>query len=61
MPDPDAAQALRLIERAVLAIQARQHPGRPLFYAMDRLYREVRTAQREAGLGVQETDQAFRR
>jgi hypothetical protein len=47
MPKEDA-EALRLIEKAVLAIQARQHPGRPLFYAMDRLHAEVRKAQREA-------------
>ncbi len=47
MPDQDA-EALRLIDQAVLAIQARQHPGRPLFYALERLRSEVRKAQREA-------------
>jgi len=48
MRQTDDAQALALIEKAVLAIQARQHPGRPLFYAMDRVRSEVRCAQQEA-------------
>jgi hypothetical protein len=41
-------EALRLIEKAVLAIQARQHPGRPLYYAMSRVRDEVLEAQRDA-------------
>jgi len=48
MRNEDHGQVLRLIEQAVLAIQARYHPGRPMFYAMDRLHSEVRRAQREA-------------
>ncbi len=48
MPIDDHAEALPLIEQAVLSIQARYHPGRPMFYAMDRLRSEVRRALREA-------------
>jgi hypothetical protein len=40
-------EAPQLIEKAVLAIQARQHPGRPLYYAMSRVRDEVRKAQRD--------------
>ncbi len=47
MRTDDDAEALRLIDRAVLTIQARYHPGRPVFYAMERLRSEVRKAQRE--------------
>ncbi len=46
----DQMEALRLIEQAALAIQARHHPGRPMFYAMDRLCQEVRRARREVTL-----------
>ena len=48
MRNEDHAQALRLIEQAVITIQGRYHPGRPMFYAMERLHSEVRQAQREA-------------
>ncbi len=50
MRNEDHARALRLIEQAVIAIQAECHPGRPMFYAMGRLHDEVRKAKREAGL-----------
>jgi hypothetical protein len=52
MRGEDQLQALHLIEQAALAIQARHHPGRPMFYAMDRLCQEVRRARREAALSV---------
>ena len=44
----DQMEALRLIEQAALAIQAWHHPGRPMFYTMDRIRQEVRCARREA-------------
>ena len=47
MCQSDDARALALIEKAVLAIQARHHPGRPMFYALDRLRSEVRRARAE--------------
>ncbi len=43
----DDAEALRLIEQAVLAMQGRHHPGRPAYYALSHLHSEVRRAQRE--------------
>ena len=52
MRNQDPAQALRIIEQAVLAIQGRYHPGRPMFYAMGRLHSEVQRAQREASITV---------
>ncbi len=48
MADLTDFQALGLIDKAVLAIQARQGPGRPLFYAMERLRSEIRKARNEA-------------
>jgi hypothetical protein len=53
----DELEALQLIEKAVVAIQARQHPGRPIYYALSRLRDEVRKAQREARIGAIATDQ----
>jgi hypothetical protein len=50
MPHDDA-EALRLIERAVLAMQAHQHPGRRMYQVLGRLRDEVRQAQREAAIG----------
>lgn len=47
MRSEDHFEALRLMERAVLAIQGRYHPGRPAFYALDRLHAEIRRARRE--------------
>jgi hypothetical protein len=43
------AEALRLIELAVLKLQAVYHPGRPMFMALQEVHREVRRARLEAG------------
>jgi hypothetical protein len=48
MAQDDPLRALGRIEEAVLELQARQHPGRPLFYALARLLAELRRVQREA-------------
>jgi len=48
MRNDDPARVLALIEKAVLSIQGRYCPGRPMYYAMGRLHEEVRRAQREA-------------
>jgi hypothetical protein len=42
----DPAEALRLIEKAVLELQSRYAPGRPSFYALENLHSTVRRAQR---------------
>jgi hypothetical protein len=48
MRPEEHVQILRLIEKAVLAVQGRYHPGRPMFYALGRVHDELRRAQREA-------------
>ena len=45
---PSPAEVLRLIEQAALSMQGREHPGRPMFTALGRLYEEARRARREA-------------
>lgn len=47
MRQPDAAETLRLLDQAVLKLQARQHPGRPAFYALDRLRSEIERTRGE--------------
>ena len=47
MRGEDDFEVLRLIEQAVLALQGRIHPGRPAYYAMERLRSEVRRARHE--------------
>lgn len=42
----DHAEALRLIEKAVLALQGYYPPGRPPFYALGKLHEEFRRARR---------------
>ena len=52
------AEALRLIEQAVLKLQERYHPGKPMFMALHHLHREARSARIEAsrpGLPVEQT------
>ena len=35
------------MEKAARAMQGRYHPGRPAFYALDRLQTEIRRARQE--------------
>jgi hypothetical protein len=48
MPKHDHVEALRLIEKAILAMQARYHPGRPMYSTMGRLRDQVREARHDA-------------
>ena len=41
------AEALRLIDRAVMAIQSTYAPGRPAFSALERVHRELMRARFE--------------
>ena len=43
----DPADALRLIERAVLELQSRYSPGRPCFLALENLHSTARRARQE--------------
>lgn len=38
-------EALKMVEYAVERVMARQHPGRPAFYALLAAHREVRRAR----------------
>ncbi len=46
----DDDEALRLVGLVLQAIQSRYSPGRPLFYRLDRLHREVSAARHEVML-----------
>ncbi len=43
----DDDDALRMVEGVVERVMARQHPGRPAFYALSEAHRAVRRARRE--------------
>jgi hypothetical protein len=47
MRSEDHSEALRLMEKAVLALQGSYHPGRPAFYALGRAHDEICRARRE--------------